>query len=87
MHGHLYSTELQNSGDETSCKLLLKKAFAFQQRKKQNQVNRTFWASEKAIKRNKEIPGGDVHIDFVTFSSPREMVYLLHSPISKAVTV
>lgn len=72
--------ELQNTEDQrTSYKLLFKEAFAFQQREKQNQVNRPLWFSGKVMKRNKETPGSDAHIDFIISLPPqRDCLSIAH---------
>lgn len=75
MHGHLYSTyiELQGTEDQGTRQIVncyLRKLLLSSKGKKQSQVNRTFWVSGKAIERNKETPGGDVHIDFVIPTPP-----------------
>lgn len=86
LHIELQNTDHQGMRQVVNC--YLRKLLLSSKGKKQSQVNRTFWVSGKAIKRNKETPGGDVQIDFVTpHPTPREMVYLLHSSISKVVMV
>lgn len=73
LHIKLRNTEGQEMRQVINC---YQESICFLAKEKQCQVNRTHQASGKAIKRNKGVPGGDVHIDFVIFPSRRDGTYL-----------